>query len=75
MSATDLVIAITGASGVQYGRRLVDVLLQAGRTVHLIISPAAHQVFLEELSLSFDCDPFDVEQFLEKKIDDETQSR
>ncbi len=75
MSAADIVIAITGASGVQYGRRLVDMLLQAGRTVHLVISPAACQVFLEELSLTFDCDPFNVEQFLEKKVDDETQSR
>jgi len=75
MSAADLVVAITGASGVQYGRRLVEVLLQAGRTVHLVISPAACQVFQEEMNLAFNSDPFDVEQFLEKEIDIDAQSR
>ena len=44
MAATDLVVAITGASGSPYGVRLVEVLLRAGRTVHLTISPAAVEV-------------------------------
>lgn len=48
MSA-DLVVALTGASGSPYGVRLVEVLLRAGRTVHLTVSPAAVEVFDREL--------------------------
>ena len=33
MAATDLVLAMTGASGAPYGVRLLHVLLRAGRTV------------------------------------------
>src|SRR5215213_2646111 len=40
----DLVLAMTGASGSPYGLRLLEVLLRAGRTVHLTISPAAAEV-------------------------------
>jgi len=42
---SDLVVAFTGASGSPYGLRLIEVLLRAGRTVHLTISPAAVEVF------------------------------
>ena len=40
---------MTGASGSPYGVRLVEVLLRAGRTVHLTISPAAVEVFEREI--------------------------
>lgn len=46
---SNLVVAMTGASGSQYGVRLVEVLLRAGRTVHLTISPAAVEVFDREI--------------------------
>jgi 4-hydroxy-3-polyprenylbenzoate decarboxylase len=49
MAATDLVVAMTGASGSPYGVRLLEVLLRAGRTVHLTISPAAVEVMEREL--------------------------
>jgi 4-hydroxy-3-polyprenylbenzoate decarboxylase len=49
MPINDLVVAITGASGAAYGVRLVEVLLQARRTVHLTISPAAEIVIATEL--------------------------
>jgi 4-hydroxy-3-polyprenylbenzoate decarboxylase len=49
MAATDLVLAMTGASGAPYGVRLLDVLLRAGRTVHLTLSPAAAEVVEQEL--------------------------
>ena len=49
MSATDLVVAVTGASGAAYGVRLVEVLLRAGRTVHLTISPSGAEVIATEL--------------------------
>lgn len=48
MAATDLVLAITGASGAPYGLRLLEVLIEAGRTVHLTLSPTAVEVLLQE---------------------------
>jgi flavin prenyltransferase len=48
MAANDLVLAVTGASGAPYAVRLLGTLLNAGRTVHLVISPAATEVFLKE---------------------------
>jgi len=39
---------MTGASGSRYGLRLLEVLLRAGRTVHLVISPAGAQVLHQE---------------------------
>ncbi len=49
MAADDLVLAMTGASGSVYGVRLLEVLLRAGRTVHLTLSPAAVEVIEQEL--------------------------
>ena len=57
--ADDLVVAITGASGSPYGVRLLDILLRAGRTVHLVISPAATQVMERELGVTVDLARFD----------------
>lgn len=61
MSADDLVVAMTGASGAAYGVRLVEVLLRAGRTVHLTISPAATEVLAQEMdrTVSLDAATFD----------------
>src|SRR5437773_11401847 len=57
MAASDLVLAFTGASGAPYGVRLLEVLLRAGRTVHLTLSPAAVEVLEQELDrrVSIDC--------------------
>src|SRR5262245_14659970 len=59
MPATDLVLAITGASGAPYGVRLLDVLLSAERAVHLVISPAAVEVMERELERTVRLDRFD----------------
>lgn len=59
MAATDLVVALTGASGSPYGVRLLQVLLAAGRTVHLTISPAAAEVIRAELDRTIALDAFD----------------
>jgi flavin prenyltransferase len=59
MTGHPLVVAITGASGSPYGVRLLEVLLRAGRTVHLVISPAATEVIERELSLKLDLNRFD----------------
>jgi len=57
MAAGDIVLAITGASGSRYGTRLLEVLLRAGRTVHLAISPAAGEVFEREIGRPVPLDP------------------
>jgi 4-hydroxy-3-polyprenylbenzoate decarboxylase len=58
----DLVVAITGASGAVYALRLVEVLREAGRNVHLTISPAAVQVLQHECGLKVDLTQFEAAQ-------------
>ena len=53
-----IVVAITGASGVTYSVRLLEVLLAAGCDVHLTISPAGQTVLRQELDLSVDLENF-----------------
>jgi 4-hydroxy-3-polyprenylbenzoate decarboxylase len=60
MAAGDLVLAMTGASGAPYGVRLLEVLLHAGRTIHLTISPAAVQVIDQELDRQVTLDRFEL---------------
>lgn len=60
----DLVLAITGASGSAYAVRLLEVLVAAGRTVHLVVSPAGQQVIGHELGLKVDTENFSLEQLL-----------
>src|SRR5437870_5171762 len=57
--ANNLVIALTGASGAAYGLRLLDVLLRAGRAVHLVMSPAAAEVLRLEMDRTVRLDAFD----------------
>src|SRR5262245_6383487 len=59
MANDSLVVAMTGASGSPYGVRLIEVLLRAGRTVHLVISPAATEVAERELGIQLDLTRFD----------------
>jgi len=58
MAQSDLVVAMTGASGSLYGLRLLETLLAAGRTVHLTISPAAVEVMDREVGRSVKLDVF-----------------
>jgi 4-hydroxy-3-polyprenylbenzoate decarboxylase len=58
MAASDLVLAFTGASGSPYGIRLLEVLLRAGRTVHLTLSPAGVEVLAHELDRHVRLDRF-----------------
>lgn len=66
MAATDLVLAMTGASGVPYGIRLLETLLGAGRTVHLTISPAGAEVILQETDRQVRLDQFQLGDLLGK---------
>jgi 4-hydroxy-3-polyprenylbenzoate decarboxylase len=59
MAVTDLILAITGASGSPYAVRLLELLLRAGRNVHLSISPAAVEVIERELERTVRLDRFD----------------
>jgi 4-hydroxy-3-polyprenylbenzoate decarboxylase len=49
-----LVVAITGASGAVYATRLLEMLLRAGRNVHLTISPSGAAVIKQELGIAID---------------------
>ena len=62
--AAPLVIGITGASGVPYAVRLVEVLLAAGREIHLSISPSGQAVVREELGRRIDLERFQIEDLL-----------
>ena len=64
MAANDLVVAMTGASGAPYGVRLLEVLIRAGRTVHLVLSPAAVQVIQQELDRRVDLEHFQLSDLL-----------
>lgn len=61
---SNVVVAITGASGAIYAVRLIEVLMAAGRTVHLTISAAATHVLKQELGLNIDLENFDPNQLL-----------
>ena len=61
-----LVVGITGASGAPYGVRLLEVLLAAGREIHLTISPSGQAVIGEELGRRIDLERFDVAALLGK---------
>ncbi|MFQ5463767.1 MAG: UbiX family flavin prenyltransferase [Phycisphaerae bacterium] len=46
-----IVVGVTGASGAAYARRLVECLIQADTTVHLVVSEFGKRLLVEELSL------------------------
>lgn len=50
----NIVVAITGASGITYAMRLLEVLLASGCDVHLTISDAASRILEQELDLTVD---------------------
>jgi 4-hydroxy-3-polyprenylbenzoate decarboxylase len=64
MAATDLVLALTGASGAPYGVRLLEVLIRTGRTVHLVLSPAGAEVLLHEMDRRVRLDRFQLSDLL-----------
>ena len=57
MKKKAIVLSITGASGVIYGIRLTEVLLQSNHTVYLIISKWAKRIIKEEAGLNLEKDP------------------
>ena len=63
-----ITLAITGASGAQYGFRLLQVLLEQGCEVHLLISAAARQVCALEMSLDLPDNDKAMLDYLAKKF-------
>lgn len=61
---SNIVLAITGASGAVYSVRLLQVLVAAGRRVSLVISPSGAQVLEHELGLKVDLENFSLDQIL-----------
>lgn len=59
-----IVIALTGASGSIYALRLMDVLLDAGCALHVVVSPAAALVMRDELDPQLDTDDYRIETML-----------
>ncbi len=47
-----IVVGVTGASGAQYARRLVECLCQSGAAVHLIVSPNGRRLLRDELGIA-----------------------
>ena len=48
----EIVVGISGASGVIYAQRLVDLLEQASCRVHVVVTEPARQILIEELSIT-----------------------
>lgn len=58
------VLGITGASGAVYAIRLLEVLLAAGRSVHVSVSPSGQAVLAHELQRVVSLDAFQRRQLL-----------
>lgn len=59
-----ITLAFTGASGMPYGMRLLEVLLQMGKTVYLVYSQAAQIVAQQEMSFALPTSPAEAQTLL-----------
>ena len=59
-----IILALTGASGVQYGARLLEMLLQEQCKVYLLVSKAAQVVIKMETDLNWPADTKSLQQLL-----------
>jgi len=65
-----LVLAVTGASGVVYAIRLLEVLLKSGCSVHLTISPSGRKVLEHELGILVDLERFESDSLVRSTFPD-----
>lgn len=68
MAASDLAVALTGASGVQYGIRLLECLVVAKVPVHLMLSRPAQVVLGLETDLSVPGRPAEIGRFFSERF-------
>lgn len=63
-----ITLALTGASGMPYGMRLLECLLQSGQRVHLVYSQAAQIVAKQELDFILPGRPQEAQQFFAERF-------
>jgi 4-hydroxy-3-polyprenylbenzoate decarboxylase len=61
-------LALTGASGMPYGMRLLECLLKSGHRVHLVYSQAAQIVAKQEMNMVLPSRPQDAERALGERL-------
>lgn len=66
-TAQTVTLAITGASGAQYGLRLLECLLNEGKQVYLMISSPAQIVINTETDLQIPSQPSEIEALLSQR--------
>lgn len=64
MKPDTVTVALTGASGLPYGLRLIDCLLSAGVRVWVLYSQAAQVVAQQEMNLTLPSRPAELQQWL-----------
>ena len=64
MTQNTISLAFTGASGAQYGLRLLQCLVEAGEQVYLMVSQPAQIVIGMETDLELPARPLDMQRFL-----------
>ena len=62
------VLAVTGASAQPLAERALQLLLQRGRAVHLVLSHGAHEVFRAEQGLAIPVDPLKQKEFWRDRL-------
>ncbi len=67
-SPNTITLALSGASGMAYGLRLLECLLTADRQVYLLVSQAAHIVAKQELGIALPARPLDLEKQLSESL-------
>lgn len=67
MQNDTIALGLTGASGAQYGLRILECLLKAERRVYLMLSKPAQVVVGMETDLQLPARPAEAEQFLQQR--------
>jgi 4-hydroxy-3-polyprenylbenzoate decarboxylase len=62
-------VGITGASGAVYAVRLLEVLLEAGREVHLSVSASGRDVIKQEYNRTISLENFRIADLLERRYE------
>ena len=67
MAARSVTLALTGASGMPYGLRVLECLIRAGASVGLVYSPAAQIVAKQECDLVFPAQPREATRYFSER--------
>lgn len=67
MHNTAIALAMTGASGAGYGLRLLELLIETGEQVHLMISSPGRMVLKMETDLTLPARPADIKAMLDER--------